>query len=596
MNNQKHKPIPASRKQLWPAVLAIIILGAICYLNSLKGSFIWDDEYLIQANPRIKSLSNIGKLFTGDIGAGTGQKSSSYRPLQMMTYMLDYSVWRQNIVGYHLTNVLIHIGATLGIFALVYLLFSDFLLAILTAVFFEIHPIHTEAVSYIAGRADPLSLLFIVLAFIAYLNKRKEKNTFSFIALVICYCAALLSREGSIIFPCLLLLYHFVFKEKIKLKRFWAVVIISTIYILLRSTVLKPFHPEFVYSSTLLQRLPGSFLAAAEYLKLLIAPFNLHMEYGISWFPYTHPEVILGFLITAAAIIWAIRSLKTNKVVSFAILWFFVGLLPVANLYPVQVYMAEHWLYLPSIGFFLLAAHEGLVFYRKPQLSRTVLTVAIVAGLFYAVRTIQQNRYWSEPLYFYERTLKYTTSPRILNGLGMEYMHMGRNSEAAELFKKANESDKRFVNSQDNLGMSYLNSGHIEEAIALFQDAIKRDPKDSGSYYNLGNAYLRQGKYAEAIEYDKKALELNPELLAAYNDTGIAYAMTGRQEEALAAFKKVAELNPDSVEANINLGNAYATNGRFPEAIVLYKKALQLKPDSPEARSNLERAEASLGK
>ena len=98
-----------NKKKFFLPIILIIILGFAVYGNSLNGQFIWDDEHLIENNPNIKSWSYLPRIFTEDIGAGGGKEYSFYRPLQMMTYMADYSLWRLNVKGYHLTNIILHI-------------------------------------------------------------------------------------------------------------------------------------------------------------------------------------------------------------------------------------------------------------------------------------------------------------------------------------------------------------------------------------------------------------------------------------------------------------------------------------------------------
>jgi len=95
------------------SIIFIIILGFVAYFNSLKGEFIWDEDFLIINNTYIKSWSDIKEIFTEDVGAGGGVRSNFYRPLQQITYMLDYSVWKLNVVGFHLTNTLLHIFVAL---------------------------------------------------------------------------------------------------------------------------------------------------------------------------------------------------------------------------------------------------------------------------------------------------------------------------------------------------------------------------------------------------------------------------------------------------------------------------------------------------
>lgn len=153
----------AKNKVVLLSIALIIILGFIAYGNSLNGKFIWDDFNLVRDNRHIRNSSNITGIFTQDIGAGAAEKYNFYRPLQMFTYMIDYSLWKLNVKGYHLTNTILHILAALVIYWLIDILFRDNLLSLFTSLFFVACPIHSEAVSYISGRADSLVTLFMLL-------------------------------------------------------------------------------------------------------------------------------------------------------------------------------------------------------------------------------------------------------------------------------------------------------------------------------------------------------------------------------------------------------------------------------------------------
>ena len=145
-------------------ICLIIVLGFAVYANSLSGQFIWDDEFLVLKNPHIRSWTHLPKLFTGGLAAG--RYWNLYRPVQMFTYMADFFFWGLNPKGYHLTNTVLHVLTALLLYAVINLLFQDRLLSFLTVAFFTSHPIHTEAVSYISGRADSLAAVFMLAAFL----------------------------------------------------------------------------------------------------------------------------------------------------------------------------------------------------------------------------------------------------------------------------------------------------------------------------------------------------------------------------------------------------------------------------------------------
>ena len=159
----------------WTCILIIVILGSLVYANSLGGEFIWDDLSFIRDNAFLKDWSNVPHIFTEtattsmDVGGGS-VRYNLYRPLQWLTFMADYSVWKLNPLGYHLTNIFLHISAALILFWFIALLFRSRMLSFLTALFFVIHPVHTEAVAYISGRADPLGLIFMLSSFGFYIK------------------------------------------------------------------------------------------------------------------------------------------------------------------------------------------------------------------------------------------------------------------------------------------------------------------------------------------------------------------------------------------------------------------------------------------
>ena len=155
-------------KKISISIVLIVLIGLAVYSNSLKGQFLWDDEGLIQYNPHIKNWGYLSKIFISNLRAGAGDSTNFYRPVQVFTYLIDYSLWKLNVIGYHMTNVLLHILVALSIYWLIQILFGDRILSLLTALFFVVHPIHTEAITYISGRADPLAALFILLCFIFY--------------------------------------------------------------------------------------------------------------------------------------------------------------------------------------------------------------------------------------------------------------------------------------------------------------------------------------------------------------------------------------------------------------------------------------------
>ncbi len=387
----------------WIAVGLIVILGIIVYANSFSNPFIWDDENLIVTNPYIKNIRLIKNLFTKDLAFGT-QFSNFYRPLQSLSFELDYYLWGLNPFGFHLTNLLLHIACALLVYFLFALIFPHLLsIPLITALLFLVHPIQTEAVTYISGRADPLVSLFILLSIFFYVKHsvvaqftcaRKgigQKAGFGSIngattsnlskrvylsASVLSFILALLSKETALILLLLILLYDVSFsKDRLRFRdkfkfRYSLFLLVALIYILLRMTVLNFLNrPLFLSNTGLYFRMLTSAKTFSLYLGLLISPLHLHMERSVPFVSSILDKGVLPSLILLIFLgILIVRSYRFSKVCFFAGVWFFLNLVPVSNIVPLNANMAEHWLYLPSIGFFLLIAFglERLARKAKP--------------------------------------------------------------------------------------------------------------------------------------------------------------------------------------------------------------------------------------
>ena len=508
---------------LFICIILIIIVGFIIYENSLKGEFIWDDYYLVKDNVYIRNLSNIPKIFKNDLGSGSGERYGYYRPMQVFTYLIDYSLWELNVVGYHLTNIILHILVTLGIWWFVILVFKDRFLSLLTSLLFITHPIHTQAVSYISGRADSLALLFMLLCLIFYIKNLDSGKTKFYILMILSYILAILSRENSLVLPFLLILYHYTFKKKIKLTTFLVIFSLTFSYIILRFVILKILFSHYT-ASTMFQRIPGFLVAITSYTKLLLLPSGLHMEYGDKIFRITNPKALLGFLILFSSLVYALKKRRANPLVLFSVFWFLIALSPVYNLYPVSAYMAEHWLYVPSIGVFLIMANLFTYFYRVKGLKKISMLCLICILTFYSYSTIRQNDYWKDAVPFYERALKYSPqNDKIHNNLGLVYRQKGNIGKAEALYKKAIELNPRNVNAYNNLANLYQAIGNDEEAIDLYKKAIEINSNYAMAYYNLGLVYYNMGNKEEAKESYKKAIEINRDNPFAHNQLARLY-------------------------------------------------------------------------
>jgi len=604
------------------SVAVLIILDFVLYANSLGGKFVWDDHLLIKDNVYIRSFSYVGDIFTKDFGQGAGVKYHFYRPLQIFSYLLEYHLWGLKPAGYHFTNVVLHILVGLCIWWFIVLLSGDYLLALLASVFFIIHPVHTEAVSYISDRGDLLSALFIFLSFIFYIKHINKKNKFLYIAMVSSYILALLSKENGLVLPLALFAYHFSFHKKIKLPALTPFILAVFLYITGRIFFVQSSVSSMSIVGTFYQRLPSFFAAIVGYIRLLFLPFGLHIEYGSPLFRWFDYRVITGVIISALLIIYAVRKRRTNAVLSFSVIWFFIFLLPFSNIYPLPFYMAEHYLYLPSVGFFMILSGILCYLYRLKSYRIASLTVTIILLILWPYLTIKQNRYWREPITLYKHALRFSpNSSRIYHNLGDTYTDMGNYKEAVSAYKKsiklnpsyadtytslgvvysalgeykeaigfykqALEINSTYVNALNDSGAAYYAIGERQKAISLYKRTLVTNPLYAKAYVNLGIAYYAMAKVDDAVMCYKKALKINPYYAEAYNNLGVIYNNSGRVQEALSLFMKATAVRKDYASAYYNMGVSYSVLGKIKDAIGMFKKTISINPGHKDAYYNL---------
>ena len=201
-------------------IAIIVMLGFIIYANSLTGKFLWDDEYSVVKNEYLKSWQYLPQLFTHNFHVFADRQSLFYRPMTSLTLLLDYRIWQLNPWGYHLTNIIFHVLTALAVYFLLMRITMDSKVAFISGLLFVALPVHTEAVAYISGRADPIAAFLALISFLFYIgfleNKKGSalKGFASFFFLV----AAIWSKEIAAVTPFLFFLYEISFRKHKNIK------------------------------------------------------------------------------------------------------------------------------------------------------------------------------------------------------------------------------------------------------------------------------------------------------------------------------------------------------------------------------------------
>jgi tetratricopeptide (TPR) repeat protein len=536
-----------------------------------------------------------------------------YRPVLMSSFSLDYNSWGLDPFGYHLSNILLHLANALLVYVLIRLIFRRKTLAFLTAALFVLHPVQTEAVTYISGRADPLAAFFCLLSlyfFITYVNYGRFRRKLYFGISVLSFLLALLTKESAAIFPFILLFYEACFRrEDLKGKRlakYAAYLIIIAVYVITRHFILLNVKDALTVNAgyPMLNRfclIPSIILT---YIKILLFPKGLHMErgdYGIERPEYfSDPRVISAFLILVAiaVLVWLAR--KRHKEALFGFGWFILLLLPVSGVISINAFIAEHWLYLPSIGFFLLISSLLIGLFRFNSIKLCVASFIIIILAMLGTLTIRQNYIWRSPVFFYKYTLKLSPlSTRLRTNLGYEYFALGRYKESeAEFWKAIAAEPAGAYAAYDylNLGAALYAQGKKQKAFYVLDKAIEANPSFPIAYWCTGNAYHDEGENKKAIKFYKEAVKLLPSNAYYWLVLGNVYMETKEYKEAAGAYKKALEAYPPFFEARMNLGTAYYKQGLLKDAFGEYQEALKINPESPEPYYEIGNISAVIGK
>lgn len=350
----------------WRQLLTVFSVAFAAHALSLANGFVWDDILLLATPSSLQQLENFPLFFKGGVTAGTsfGQTVPYYRPMFTLSLALEYALWGADPLGYHLTNLLLHGMAALLVTLLAMDLSGSRTGALAAGLVFAVHPVHAEAVAYVAARNELLCTVFALAALVLYCRYRKSGAWHHVVFALLFFFAALLSKEMAITLPFLiflseLLIFRSVFGRSLCRTLPFAGVCI--LYLLLRYSVLST---SSLVSPPLDVRIATSFTLMGDYLRLLIFPWPLKVlhDQSIRW-SFSEPAVISWAVLLTALIGLFSCSWRRHPLFALGGLWTVVSLLPASGLpgFIQPALIAERYLYLPSAGFSLLvgaaAAH-----------------------------------------------------------------------------------------------------------------------------------------------------------------------------------------------------------------------------------------------
>lgn len=571
-------------------ILLLIIIIFVVYANSLGNKFVYDDEFIIVNNYIIKDPHYIKDVFKNELIKGSF--TNYYRPIQTLTYMLDYRLWKLKPAGFHLINILLHILNAVLLYIILSRITKDNIAAFIVSILFGVHPVNTEVVTYISGRSDALCALFVLSGILAYLKYNASNRRLFYLLTLGLFVLAVLSKEIALVFPFVIILYD-VFLKKInryQFKNYFPFFVIIFFYVYLRFSVIDFSNAAGIFAKfnfiprvNFMQRLLNLVASLFTYLKVIILPADLHMERLILIRSIFELSVIAVLLVAALAF-FSLRILKVSaaakRTVVLSLMWFFIFFLPQSNLF-LPLTIAEHFLYLPQVGIFLIFA----IFLQWLSKGRKAFSVAVfgIFTVFFGLTTISQNTTWHDSITFYRWTLKFSPySVRIHNNLANIYASMGEVNLAIKEYEEALKISPNYAPVYDNMQIVFDNT------IAGYKKILKKSPFFASVHYNLGLLYSKKGMLKEAESSYRKAVKLDPKLTQGYNNLGCILERSGLYDEAIKQFQKSIDIDHNFKKGYFNLGVVHANQGNFDLAIKYWNDALKLDPNYKEARANIE--------
>lgn len=611
----------------------LVVVAALPYLNALRNGFVADDETQVLQNPYIRNIHYLAKIFTSQAASYVPQMPNFYRPLMNVGYLLCYQVFGPRPFGFHLVNVVLHVVVVCAVFSLTKRMFQSRNLALIAAALFAIHPIHTEAVAWIAASPDLELSLFYLLTFWFFLAGARPGGRFSYsaqLAMGGSFVLALLSKEQAVTLPVLATLYEHFFRadrEETRparmVMRYALLWLLAVAYLLFRVRVLGALSSGIrVHHLTWHQAFLSALALLGQYLWKLLWPVDLRL-----FCPFHPPSGLFDPAVVAGAGALTVCGVlffylwRHNRLLSFGPVWMLVTLAPVLNARWMPIFaFAERYLYLPSVGFCWLLGWGFLrlwaVTSARSAIGRRALATAFgILVVACASRIVTRNRDWQNNLTLYANTLAACPDAfYVRRDLGTTYWEMGNAefaerewreaitvapqdpltlirlgvlglknqhySEAVEFFKEALEVDPGNPDAHLYLGVTYMQTHSLELAESELRTAVSLFPLNSNARNALGMLYVGEGRAAEAEEQFRQSVEVEPNMTG-YGNLGLIHWHRGDVKLAEREWREALRLAPNDSSILNYLGLLCTKQGRYTEAVSFLRKAVKLKPDDP---------------
>ena len=605
-------------EKAWVRCLALTLFGIGIHLPSLGGALLWDDVHLVNDNPLIKSPVLILEAFRHYLFPDA--YSGHYRPIQTISYILDYFFWGKDPYGYHLSNVLWHVLSGVVLYHLARRILGSLLercpdesfwkrkISASTAAFFlallwVVHPVHSAAVDYVSGRADSLAFFFGAAGWLLYLRAQDFRASWARRGLLVLATLSglfsLCARESGALWMFMFLLYLFAFQKKPPLRAKFVILavclIVVSIYAGLRQ--LPEHRSESAPASanwTPATRGVLMLRALGDYGRLLVFPSQLHVERTVlepasarnqsSWQSTIARQGLSvgGVVMLGVLLFGACRKGVGQRVRCFGASWFLLTYLPISNLFDLNATVAEHWLYLPSVGFLIFMA--GVLFDLPARYGRPTFAFACIAVVGLSARSAIRSSDWVDPETFFRRTFAAGGSnSRIGVNLAVIYAAHGEHAKAETILRKVLQVSPNYSLARNNLAIALSRQGKMKEAEAMFETASNPVAAEKSGYSRTCDAAKNLARLRHREKDDVAAFAI---LDQALRDHPGNWELVRLQAEMIRDIEGPARAIPVvenfvrdhwwHARASIALGGLLMEIGRLPQAAAAFRQASRL--------------------
>lgn len=493
--------------------LFVAAVAFFVYANSLWSGFVWDDGAVIVLNPVLKgdALSLFGKVDT------IGDASPYYRPLSILSFLIDYRLHGLNPFIMHFCSVLLHSINAFLVYKIARSLLTDNYSALVAGLLFAVHPISAESVNFLSARNVLLSTAFMLSAYLLHARSTREGAILPAFAGAVCFTVSLYVKETALLLPPFILALEYegykrerVLKPQMLAMRLLPYIAGVVCYLVMRTIALENAGAQVEVFNGLGKRLFDNIYIFPHYLLTFVWPPALSNRYYI-------PEnlqlfalpLVTGWFCILAGLGWCLTRGR-SRVTFFGLVWFFFFWLPTSGLvsFP-SAPLADRYMYVAVIGLWIVLADQlGRLDPRGVFKRKSAVAAGVVVLLALTVSSVVRNLDWRSDVTLFTKYI--TQFPQQAGGyyaLGSAYLEQENDLDNAEKYlEKAFALDPVFPTLRRNMGYIRLKREDYEGALRHFAEALKQKPNDAEVLMNSGFVFEKLQRYEESIDAYRRFL------------------------------------------------------------------------------------------